>query len=65
MTGMPEAALARELEICYACLAVVANMAAGRSDEAITMEMIERHLSTGVADVRTLLEHIVPRLNAQ
>lgn len=65
MTGMPEAALARELEICYACLAVVANMAAGRSEEAITMEMIERHLSSGVADVRKLLEHIVPRLTSQ
>ena len=29
MTGMPEAALARELEIDYACLALVANWAAG------------------------------------
>jgi purine nucleoside phosphorylase len=30
MTGMPEAALARELEIPYAALCVVANWAAGR-----------------------------------
>jgi 5'-methylthioinosine phosphorylase len=29
MTGMPEAALARELELDYACLAPVANWAAG------------------------------------
>ena len=29
MTGMPEAALAREAELDYACLAVVANWAAG------------------------------------
>jgi 5'-deoxy-5'-methylthioadenosine phosphorylase len=63
MTGMPEAALARELEICYACVAVVANMAAGRGDEAITMEMIERHLISGMADVRSLLELAVPRLS--
>ncbi len=62
MTGMPEAALARELELCYACVAVVANMGAGRGDEAITMEMIERHLISGMADVRRLLEHIVPRV---
>jgi 5'-deoxy-5'-methylthioadenosine phosphorylase len=62
MTGMPEAALARELELCYACVAVVANMAAGRSDEEITMEMIERHLIAGMADVRRLLEQVVPRL---
>ena len=29
MTGMPEAALARELGLEYACLALVANWAAG------------------------------------
>ena len=32
MTGMPEAALARELDIPYATLAVVANWAAGKGD---------------------------------
>jgi 5'-deoxy-5'-methylthioadenosine phosphorylase len=32
MTGMPEAALARELELPYAMLTVVANYAAGRGD---------------------------------
>jgi 5'-deoxy-5'-methylthioadenosine phosphorylase len=62
MTGMPEAALARELELCYSCLAVIANMAAGRGEEEITMELIERYLSTGMADVRRLLEQVVPRL---
>ena len=32
MTGMPEAALARELELPYAAIAVVVNHAAGRGD---------------------------------
>lgn len=32
MTGMPEAALAREMHLCYAMLAVVVNAAAGRGD---------------------------------
>jgi 5'-methylthioadenosine phosphorylase len=32
MTGMPEAALARELGLCYAAMAVVVNYAAGRGD---------------------------------
>src|SRR6185436_15588315 len=31
MTGMPEAALARELDLCYGTLAVVVNHAAGRA----------------------------------
>lgn len=34
MTGMPEAALARELGLDYACLAVIANWAAGCGDDA-------------------------------
>lgn len=62
MTGMPEAALARELELCYACISVVANMGAGRSDEELTMEMIERTLVGGMADVRRLLEQLITTL---
>lgn len=62
MTGMPEAALARELELCYATCAVVANWAAGRSEGPITMEDIDRCLKAGMEKVRTLLEYIVPRL---
>jgi 5'-methylthioadenosine phosphorylase len=34
MTGMPEAALARELGLCYAAIAVVVNHAAGRGTSA-------------------------------
>lgn len=60
MTGMPEAALARELDICYACCAVVANMGAGRGVGAITMEEIEQNLNEGMDRVRALLEQVAP-----
>lgn len=60
MTGMPEAALARELEICYACCAVVANMGAGRGAGVITMEEIEQNLNEGMERVRALLEQVAP-----
>lgn len=43
MTGMPEAGLARELGLDYACLAIVANWAAGAGpvhDEVITIEEV-------------------------
>jgi 5'-deoxy-5'-methylthioadenosine phosphorylase len=63
MTGMPEAALAREMELCYACCAVVANMAAGRGAGEITMAEIEHHLLDGMAKVRLLLEEVVPHLS--
>lgn len=59
MTTMPEAALARELELCYASIAVVANWAAGKSDEEITMPMIEQNLLEGMEKVRALLERVI------
>lgn len=55
MTGMPEACLARELELEYACLSLVVNMAAGRSDGIITMEDIQRALDNGMSKVRSVL----------
>lgn len=63
MTGMPETALARELELCYACIAVVANMAAGRGEGEITMSEIEHHLSTGMENVKKLIRQTVSMLN--
>lgn len=60
MTGMPEAALARELELSYATCAVVVNKAAGRGEGPITMDQIEQTIKTGMERVRLLLENIVP-----
>lgn len=63
MTGMPEAALARELSLEYAVCAVIANWAAGRGDAGeISMAEIERNLAVGMERVRTMLSRLVPRL---
>ncbi len=59
MTGMPEAALAKELGLNYACIAVVANWAAGKSDGEITMAEIEKHLQRGMDKVLTLITHFI------
>ena len=59
MTGMPEAALARELNMDYAACAVVANWAAGKSDSIITMAEIEKNLEQGMADTVKLLSHFL------
>jgi len=59
MTGMPEAALAREINLCYATCAVVANWAAGKGQGEITMEDIEENLKTGLSDVSSVLEILV------
>jgi 5'-deoxy-5'-methylthioadenosine phosphorylase len=62
MTGMPEAALAREQELPYVAIAVVVNHAAGRGEsaQAISMDGIARVLETAMDKVRALLEHVVP-----
>jgi 5'-methylthioinosine phosphorylase len=57
MTGMPEAALARELECEYACLALVANWAAGCGDEAeISLPEIFANLEAATAEVPRIIE---------
>lgn len=59
MTGMPEAALARELELPYASLCLVVNAAAGMNEEEITLESMQCALSQGVAQVHLLLEQLL------
>jgi len=60
MTGMPEAALAREMGLCYAAIAVVANHAAGRGDSrtGIRMEDIDATLQTALARVRGIIQRL-------
>lgn len=59
MTGMPEAVLAKELGIDYACIAVIANWAAGKTAGEITMAEIERHLHKGMADTGAILKTFI------
>ncbi len=61
MTGMPEAGLARELDLAYATIAVVANYAAGRaaSSEGIRMDEINATLQTALGKVRRIIDELV------
>jgi len=60
MTGMPEAGLARELEIPYAAICAVANWAAGRGDSktAIRFDQLEAVLAEALGRVRRVIEHL-------
>lgn len=62
MTGMPEAILARELDINYAMIAVVSNAAAGRSGGEISVEDILSKLQMGMDRTRELIELVIPQL---
>lgn len=64
MTGMPEAALAREAGLSYACLALSVNWGAGLTDGIITMEAIEQVIGTGMQSVQRLLLETIRALPA-
>lgn len=67
MTGMPEAGLARELGLDYACLAIVANWAAGAGpqvDEVITLQDVLDNVEAASAHLPELLRGVLDRMNA-
>ncbi|MBA2352330.1 MAG: S-methyl-5'-thioinosine phosphorylase [Burkholderiales bacterium] len=61
MTGMPEAALAREIGLSYAAIAVVANYAAGRkaSMERVKLDAIYAVLQESLSKVKSVLDRMV------
>lgn len=63
MTGMPEAALARELKMGYAHIAVVVNPAAGRGASALSVSLddIGRVMEETMGSVRSIVARMVER----
>ena len=64
MTGMPEAGLAREMDLEYACLAIVANWAAGAGpqvDEVITLQDVLDNVAAASAHLPALLAALLDR----
>lgn len=62
MTGMPEAGLAREAGLDYACCAVVVNKAAGRTGGLAIHAEIEATLAAAMAAIERLLAAVLPAL---
>ena len=62
MTGMPEASLAKELEINYVSISIVANWAAGKSSDKITMQVIEKNMRNALEKVHALLAAVIPKI---
>jgi 5'-methylthioinosine phosphorylase len=63
MTGMPEAALARELEIEYASIALVVNWCAGLENSILGMDAIRHELKQGMTSVIQLIRATLGQLN--
>lgn len=65
MTGMPEAGLARELGLDYACLGIVANWAAGAGpdpDEIITLQEVLANVQAAMDGVPRILRELLGAL---
>jgi 5'-methylthioadenosine phosphorylase len=56
MTGMPETSLARELEICYSGVSVVANYAAGMSKKKLTATEVMEAMGASTEKIKRLLK---------
>ena len=58
MTGMPEASLAMEAGLDYACLALVVNWGSGILKQEISMEEIYKNIEKGALSVQKLLSYL-------
>ena len=58
MTGMPEAALARELNIPYVSICLVVNPAAGKSEGIIEIDQIRLVLEQGMTVIKKIIHDI-------
>jgi 5'-methylthioadenosine phosphorylase len=66
MTGLPEAKLAREAEICYTTMAWVTDYDCWRQGgEAVTVEMVVENLKRNVAASQQLLRRVIPGMKGE
>lgn len=63
MTAMPEAALARELDIEYATASLVVNWAAGKHGQQVSLEQIRQLIADGTDDVLSLIKSAISSLH--
>ncbi len=63
MTVLPEAKLAREAEIAFACMAMVTDYDCWRvTEDAVTVESVVAHLAANADTARDVLAHVIPRI---
>ena len=65
MTGMPEAALARELDMEYASIAMVVNWCSGITDAVLDMDEIRRILDLGMNSIIKLISNTLEQVDKE
>ncbi|MDO8537788.1 MAG: S-methyl-5'-thioadenosine phosphorylase [archaeon] len=64
MTGVPEAILAREKEICYSIIAAVTDFDCWH-EEKVTSEMVVNSMKKNSANIKLLLEKAIPKIGKE
>lgn len=62
MTNVPECVLARELELCYAAVAIVTNFAAGISGKKLTHAEVAGLMAANIERVKKLIFTAIPSI---
>jgi len=65
MTGVPEAVLAREAEMCYITVSMVTNFAAGISKELLTHREVFETMQQNSENIRKLLAEAIEAIDPQ
>ncbi len=65
MTAMPEASLARELEICYSLMSVITNYGAGISENKLTTKEVIDTMQNSIEKIRTILRYALPKISLE
>ncbi|MBM4128932.1 MAG: hypothetical protein FJ243_02300 [Nitrospira sp.] len=59
MTAMPEASLAREVELCYAGITIITNYAAGLKERRLTATEVMEMMKRASSQVGSLLRKVI------
>ena len=63
MTGLPEAVLAREREMCYSSICIVSNFAAGISEDKLTIDEVFESMEEIKADLNKLILKTIEKID--
>lgn len=63
MTAMPEAALARELEICISGISVVTNYSAGISESKLTTTEVVETMKNSIDRIKSLIKEVIIQIS--
>ena len=65
MTNVPECVLARELELCYAAVAIITNFAAGISRRKLTHSEVAELMDKRIGKIKELFVAAIPEIPAE